>query len=216
MAGGSPGQTANALAGLKAAQGSQLFSQASQLNPSSPSPYDSDPLALLGNTADPFSEGEMQRMAYRDPSSVRPGSNQYWGGRLKEDQDRSVSMQGMEMDAMKGIRSAITSLHPAIQQSAEAQATRGAYPSMAQARGMGEAARAQAEANMYGSDVDQLQAERKGGTDLLASIQDQIGAIADNPERTPEQTQMLQSLIGLYNSLAGATTGALFQNEPAR
>ena len=164
--------------------------------------------------ASPFSEQELFRLASRDPGSVQPGSNQYWGSVLKGQQDRSATMQGVETDAIKGIRGAMGTLHPAVQQAAEAQATRGAYPAMSSARGIRDAAEANAEASMYGSDVDRLNAVRKGNTDLLGNIATQIGNIRDKPAQTAEDDQMLRSLIGLFNSLSKGTTGAVFQDDP--
>lgn len=197
--------------------------QGDQMFPESGIQYDGPQLnteaALSGlkanqeTDASPFSEQELFRLAHRE-GGVAPGSNQMWGGRLKEQQDRSAMMQGVENDAIKGIRGAIGTLHPAVQQAAELQTRRQSRPAMVTAQGQLASAQAAADAREYAADVGQTEAEDTATMGHMTAIVNGIQNIQRKPTQTAEDRQMLQVLIGLYNSLAAPTTGATFENEP--
>ena len=91
---------------------------------------------------------ELFRLASRAPETVAPGSNQYWGRQLQEQQANEDFATKLQQAQQGSIQGGIAGQHPAVQAAAEAEARRKAYPSMEAGRAQLEAARVGAAGRM--------------------------------------------------------------------
>lgn len=200
--------TEGALAGLKGAQDSEF-----DYNRKDPlSPYADPNLQGLaqGTEYNPSSEMSLQRLASRDPNSVRPGSNAMWAGQLQDLQGEHQGIDAIQQKALEGISGAISATHPAVQFGAEAEARRRAMPAMVTGRAQLEAAKAAANSRRDVGESALQGRVQTGRYGHLDTIMQAIRAIRGKANVTAQDNEQLRALMSLYDIMAEPLTGATF------
>lgn len=163
--------------------------------------------AAQGNQFSPFSEGEVMRLASRDPESVAPGSNAYWANMLQEMQGRRAQMLKSEDENIAGINKSIASLHPAVQTAAENVAERSSRGQMVTAQARLQGSLADADARRYAAKLGlagDVKASQFGNLNTWINA---MRAIQSKSVQTGEDRNMLRILRGLISSLQTDQTG---------
>lgn len=167
--------------------------------------------AAQGDQFSPFGEGELRRLANRDPNMVAPGSNQMWAGKLQEMQGNRMQSEAIQRKALEGITNAIQGTHPAVQFQAEQDARRKSMPAAITAQGQFRAAQ---EAAQSRRDVGEMGLEgrvRQSQHNTLDTVMNAIRAIrAKSGGLTGDDAVQLRALENLYDLLSENLTGATF------
>jgi hypothetical protein len=136
-------------------------------------------------------------MAARDPKTVVPGSNQYWGDMLKQrvgDETWETEQQQKEQAAIRG---GLAAQHPAIQGAAEAEAMRHAYPQQALGEGDAAAAQYNAQARQMAAEMGLTEAEMKSGTDITTEALRGLSGAQNVQGSDPETVKQWQALVDM-------------------
>ncbi len=186
MRGGSPEQTASALAGLQAAQADQFS---------------------------PFSERELTEMSQRPGWAVKPGSNEYWANQANEMRAQHGALQEQDMKTGGAIQGAIASGHPAMVGAQQRAAMASSLPAQITARGQLQAAQVAGQSRLGAAQADLAGTTNRARMAHLDTIMDAIRGIRGKANVTNEDTQMLRSLMALYDLYGEPLTGATFDES---
>lgn len=186
MSGGTPESLASALSGLQAAQQDQFS---------------------------PFSERELTEMSQRPAWSVKPGSNEYWANQANEMRARHASFEDQDMKTQGALQGAIASGHPAVVGEQQRRAMAASLPAQITARGQLQAAQVAGQSRLGAAQADLAGTTNRARMAHLDTIMDAIRGIRGKANVTNEDTQMLRSLMALYDLYGEPLTGATFDES---
>jgi hypothetical protein len=140
-------------------------------------------------------DSEVTRMAFRDPGTVAPGANEYWGGVLKDRVGDEDFASQMDQKHQEMVMAGLTAQHPAVSAAAEAEARQKALPAMMNSQATLSAAQIGGQARMGAAQIGGQNSERANLSRQVESINAAIGRIAGSAQGATSDGQAIVAAL---------------------